>query len=54
MRKSFVMLNRGDPIPDPLKMLIYKSRGIIRGARQKIPKAVNIVKSEYEEGSLND
>ena len=50
IKKSFAMLKKGEPIPEQLETLIYKSRGIIRGAKNKIPKAADLVKSEFSEG----
>ena len=44
------MLKIGEPLTEHLESLIYKSRGIIRGAENKIPKAVELLKSEFQMG----
>ena len=50
MKKALVMLKIGEPLTEHLEALIYKSRGIIRGAENKIPKAVELLKSEFQMG----
>ena len=50
MKKALAMHIAGEPMSEYLEALIYKSRGIIRGAEGKIPKAVEILRSEFEPG----
>ena len=49
MKKALIMLKQGEEMSEYLEALIYKSRGIIRGAQEKISKAVEILKSEFNE-----
>jgi len=50
IKKSFAMLKKGEPLPEQLEKLIYMSRGIIRGAENKITQAAKLLKSEFKEG----
>ena len=50
MKKAFVMLKKGEPPTEYIDSLIYQSRGIIRGAEGKTPKAISLLKSEYRRG----
>ena len=50
IRKAFAMKKKDEPMSEYLELMIYKSRRIIRGAENKIPKAIEIIRSEYHDG----
>jgi len=50
MKQALRMLKKGEPMSKYLQSLIFKSRHIIRGAEEKIPMAIEILKKEYENG----
>ena len=50
MKKAFVMLKNGESPTEYLKTLIYQSRRIIRSGENKIQKAVDLLRNEFQEG----
>jgi len=50
IKKWFVKWrNSGTPMPEPLEIMMFKSRAIIRNAENKIYKSVEIIHSNYEQ-----
>jgi len=50
IRKAFAMKKRDEPPSEYLESLIFRSRRIIRGASNKVPKAIELISSSFEEG----